>query len=198
MGSLEARLRRLNGKPLARYHHRLSRKRASTDQVYSCHVTCDLEPESRRMAEIHTIELSVRWWSDSQAYAHRTFRLPVDRVAFVLIDCDGIFDPACYDYHTKVSAVTPALHTARRIGMPIIYFHNALEKAARAISTANCTVSAKQRNGLARLGGNPSILAMMIGSHPAIRMRSFKRHIVMAFGIPLPISICARGVSIRC
>jgi nicotinamidase-related amidase len=77
------------------------------------------------MSEIHTIELSVRWWSDSQAYAHRTLRLPVDRVALVLIDCDGIFDPASYDYHTKVNVVTPALQAARRIGMPIVYFHNA-------------------------------------------------------------------------
>jgi hypothetical protein len=54
------------------------------------------------MAEIHNIELLVRWWSDSHAYAQRTLRLAINRVAFVLLDCDGNFDPASYDNHKSM------------------------------------------------------------------------------------------------
>src|SRR5262245_41023249 len=77
------------------------------------------------MTEKHTIHLPIRWWSDDQTYTHRPLALHPGRTAFVLIDCDGLFDPASYDYHTKVEVIVPALHAARCLGLRIIYFHNA-------------------------------------------------------------------------
>jgi hypothetical protein len=77
------------------------------------------------MTRSPTFDLPVGWWSDEHTYVHRTLALPIDRTAFVLIDCDGRLDATAYDYHTKVHAIIPALHIARCIGMLIIYFHNA-------------------------------------------------------------------------
>ncbi len=75
--------------------------------------------------ETLSLQLSVRWWCHEETYAYGTLSLPLTRTAFVLIDCNGPLDPAEYDYQTKVQNIAPALALARRIGLRIIYFHNA-------------------------------------------------------------------------
>lgn len=77
------------------------------------------------MTKGSTLQLPVRWWGDAQTYAHQTLALPIKRTAFVLVDCDGPAHPAAYDYHVKTNVIVPALAQARRLGLRIIYFHNA-------------------------------------------------------------------------
>lgn len=75
---------------------------------------------------VNTVPLPVRWWADTDTFGYKTIHLPVAHTAFVLIDCDGTLDPNRYDSPIKQDTVAPALATARRAGMPVAYFHNAV------------------------------------------------------------------------
>ncbi|HUE75973.1 MAG TPA: isochorismatase family cysteine hydrolase [Chloroflexota bacterium] len=68
-----------------------------------------------------TIDLPVRFHDYQQQ--HTILAVPVDRTAFAIIDCFG----DCGPEHNLVveNQIAPALAAARRVGMKVIYFHNA-------------------------------------------------------------------------
>jgi nicotinamidase-related amidase len=74
-----------------------------------------------RQYRVPTIDLPVRFHDHQQR--HTTLSLLADRTAFAIVDCYG----DCGPEHNLVveRQIAPALAVARRIGMKIIYFHNA-------------------------------------------------------------------------